>query len=265
MAQNVFGRGGGGDHSHPAAMRSEHSQDVALRTIIDGDDVMARVALQTVAALAVPHRLGPLVGLTAGDFLGEVHAFQTGPIESPRLELLDIEPPLRMVRDSAVRRSEIADVPGQPARIHPGNADQPIMFEPGIQRLRGAIVCRRGNRGAQDETAGSGRRSFDVFPVGSDIADMGEREGDDLPGVRRVGQDLLVAGDRSIETDFPDSRSRLRRHRGPKIPSRPRERARRCSRAVAASARACGLSCGQPQSAGPQEAARANSGPLRDN
>ena len=90
-------------------MRSEHSQGVALRTIVDGDDVMARVALQTVAALAVPHRLGPLVGLTAGNLLSEVHALEAGPIESPRLELWqEIEPPFRIVRDSPARRSEIA-------------------------------------------------------------------------------------------------------------------------------------------------------------
>src|SRR5207302_10635366 len=108
MAQNILCRDGGGNHSHPAAMGGEHSQDVALRTIIDGDDVMTRVALQTVAALAVPHRLGPLVGLTTGDLLGEVHAFQTGPIESPRLELLGVEAPFRVVRAGPVRRAEIA-------------------------------------------------------------------------------------------------------------------------------------------------------------
>ena len=144
--------------------------------------------------------------MTTGYFLGEVHALQTGPIESPCPEFLDVEPPLRIVGDGSVRRSEIANVPGQPARIHSGNTDQPIMFEPSIQRLRCAIVGRPGNRGAQDEAAGGGRRRFDVFPVGPDVADMGEGEGDDLAGVRRVRQDLLVAGDRGIEADFPHGR-----------------------------------------------------------
>src|SRR5205823_2106466 len=52
-AQNILGRSRGRDHGYPAAVRSEHSEDVALRTVIDGDNMMARVALRTVAALAV--------------------------------------------------------------------------------------------------------------------------------------------------------------------------------------------------------------------
>src|SRR6202030_1200009 len=135
MAHDILGGGGGGNHRHPAAMDREHSQDVALGTVIDSDDVMARVALRTVSAFAVPYRLGPLVSLATGDFLGEVHALQTGPIESPRLEFGNVEPRLRVVGNSPVRGSEIADVPGQPSRIHPRNADQPIMFQPGVQRL----------------------------------------------------------------------------------------------------------------------------------
>ena len=167
-----------------------------------------------------------------------------------------LEPSFRVVRDSPVRGSEIADVPGQPARIHPGNTDQPIMFEPGIQRLRGAVVGRRGNRGAQDETAGGGRRSFDVFPISADIADMGEGEGDDLAGVRGVRQDLLVAGDRSIEADFPDSRPGCADTAAPKYcPVRKNERGVAVGRSRHRLAHAGG-SCGQPQSAGPQEAAR---------
>ena len=206
MAQHSFGGGGGGNHGHLTAMRGKHSQDVALGAIIDRDNVTARVALQTIAALAVPHRLSPIVGLAAADFLGEIHALETGPIEGLRPELCKVEPPLRLMSNDAVGRSEIADAPGQAPRVHARNTDQPVMFEPGIQRLRSAIVGRRADWCTHDEAAGGRRRGFDVFAIGADIADMGEGEGDDLPGVRRVRQDLLVASYGGIETDFPDCR-----------------------------------------------------------
>ena len=40
--------------------------------------------------------------------------------------------------------------------------------------------------------------------IRSDIADVGKGEGDDLPGVRRVRQDLLVPGDGGVEADLAD-------------------------------------------------------------
>ena len=69
--------------------------------------------------------------------------------------------------------------------------------------MGGAVVGRRGNRGSQDEATGGRRRHFDVFAIGSDVADVREGEGDDLARVRGVRQDLLIAGDRGIEADFP--------------------------------------------------------------
>src|SRR5262245_54910987 len=33
---------------------------------------------------------------------------------------------------------------------------------------------------------------------------MGKREGNNLPGIRRVGQNLLIAGHGGVETDFAD-------------------------------------------------------------
>jgi alcohol dehydrogenase (cytochrome c) len=45
---------------------------------------------------------------------------------------------------------------------------------------------------------------FDVVLVGADIADMRESEGDDLPGIGGIGEDLVVAGHRGVEADFAD-------------------------------------------------------------
>ena len=45
---------------------------------------------------------------------------------------------------------------------------------------------------------------LDVFVVGADIADVGKREGDDLPGIGRVGEDLLIARHGGVEADLAD-------------------------------------------------------------
>src|SRR5690242_17598442 len=172
MAQNIFGRGCGGNDGYLAPSAGEHSQNIALGSIVDGDDATAWTALQTVSALAVPDRLGPLVSLATRDFLGEVHAFETGPIERPRRELSDVESSRWAIGNGPVWWSEVANVPGQPPRIDARNSDQPIVLEPDIQRLSGAVIGRRRNRAAQDEAAGGRRRGFYVFVIGTDIADM---------------------------------------------------------------------------------------------
>ena len=56
--------------------------------------------------------------------------------------------------------------------------------------------------GAHDKPAHSRRDGFDVFLVRTHNADMGEGEGDDLPRIGRIGQDLLIAGHRGVEADL---------------------------------------------------------------
>ncbi len=46
--------------------------------------------------------------------------------------------------------------------------------------------------------------ALDILVVGADIADVREGEGDDLPGVGRIGHHLLIAGHRGVEADFAD-------------------------------------------------------------
>ena len=61
---------------------------------------------------------------------------------------------------------------------------------------------------AQDHAARARRcrhvHRLDVFVVGADIADMRKGEGDELPGIGGIGEDLLIAGHRGVEADFAD-------------------------------------------------------------
>jgi hypothetical protein len=63
-------------------------------------------------------------------------------------------------------------------------------------------VGRIGDVGAQHDAARHRVHALDVFQIGADIADVREGEGDDLAGVGRIGDDLLVAGHRGIEADL---------------------------------------------------------------
>ncbi len=71
---------------------------------------------------------------------------------------------------------------------------------------RGAVVRGLGDVGLEDgadrAVAGRRRQIFNVFVIGADIADMREGEGDDLAEIRRIGQDLFVAGQCRVEADF---------------------------------------------------------------
>ncbi len=53
-----------------------------------------------------------------------------------------------------------------------------------------------------------------VLIIGPNIADMGKCEQDDLGGVRGVCQDLLIARNRCIKTQFSGSECPRRRCRG---------------------------------------------------
>src|SRR5262249_3964475 len=200
----------------PAAVCGKHSQDVALRAVIDCDDMMSGKPLAAVAVLAVPHRLVPFVGLSASDFFRQIHSLETRPIEGLGLQGCDIDVTLRIVRNGAARWSVVADAPGQPASIHPRKADQPILFQPNIKRLRGAVVCRRSNRGAQNEPARGRGCGLNVLPICPDIPDMREGESDDLASVGRICQDLLIAGDRGVEANLADSSSLCAKASAPK-------------------------------------------------
>ncbi len=90
----------------------------------------------------------------------------------------------------------------------PGKPDDAAAFQPGVEIARGAIVGRGRDCGMQHDAARAGRRrevdGLDIFLVGADIADMGKCEGDDLAGIGRIGEDLLITGHGGIEADFAD-------------------------------------------------------------
>ena len=95
---------------------------------------------------------------------------------------------------------------GERARVHPGDAGDPARAQPEVQPLGGAPVGRGGHVLLHHQAArGDGGRLL-VLGIGADIADMGEGEGDDLPGKGRIGQGFLIAGHAGAEADLAHRR-----------------------------------------------------------
>ena len=128
----------------------------------------------------------------------------------------------RSKRPSAGKAS--TPVGGPPSRMRmvsarvstPGDAGDALRAQPGVQVLGRAPVRRLGDVLLHHQPARGDRGRLDVLGVGADIADMREGEGDDLPGVGRVGQRFLIAGHAGVEADLADRRGRCWRVCAPK-------------------------------------------------
>ena len=200
---DVRGRGLGRHHRHLAALAGELAQDVALDAVVDGDHVEFRAFLAPIARFPFPRRLVPGEALARRHHGHEVHAFEARPRARFVLEGVEVELARRLVRDHRVRHALDADAAGERAGIDAGETDDAPRFQPLIEVARGAVVRGRGDRGMQHDAARARRRchvhGLDIVLVGADIADMGEREGDDLPGIGGIGEDFLIPRHGSVE------------------------------------------------------------------
>ena len=108
------------------------------------------------------------------------------------------------MRDGNVRRPLSPDELGQRPRVDTGDADPSRLAHPLGKTLARAIVRRLGDHFAHQATERMRLARFDVFVISAYIADVRESEGDDLPGVARVGHHFLVAGHRGVEAKLAD-------------------------------------------------------------
>ena len=134
-----------------------------------------------------------------------------GPGLGAGLQVGEVEDAVRRMRDDGVGHALLADERGQRARVDARHGDDAAPLQPLVEIAACAIVRRAGDVGLEhraDRAVPRGRRQiFVVLVIGADIADMREGEGDDLAGIGRVGEDLLVAGQRRVEADFGDGTS----------------------------------------------------------
>ena len=83
-----------------------------------------------------------------------------------------------------------------------GNDRNSVSGEVVVERLRRAPVAGQRRQPLHDECFEKRLAGFDVFGIDAGIADQRVRHRDDLAGVGRVRQDLLITRHRGIENDF---------------------------------------------------------------
>src|SRR5690606_34931412 len=157
-----------------------------------------------VALAEPPGAAFPALVLLAADTAGEVHPLQPAPVLRPLEQRGNVELPARIVRDHRVGRAANADAAGQRAGVDAGEADLALRLHPVDELALGAEARVRGDLLAHHAADGAFDLRLDVLRVGADVADVREGEGDDLRGIGRVGQDLLVAGHRGVEAHLAD-------------------------------------------------------------
>ena len=192
-----------GHDRHLAALAGELAQDVALDAVVDGHHVELRGVLPAVALVPFPRRLVPGEALARRHHRHQIHAVEPRPRARFLLERVEVEPARRLVRDHGVRHAVDANAAGERAGVDAGDTDDAARLEPLVEVAGRAVVRGLGDRGVQHHAARARRgrhvHGLDVVLVGADIADMGEGEGDDLPGIGGIGEDLLVAGHGGVE------------------------------------------------------------------
>src|SRR6516165_7882444 len=206
--QSIGRAGGGWHHGDFASIAGKLTEDIALDPVIDGDDVKFRLCLPAIAFTPKPRRFVPGEALPSGDHRHEIHADETRPRLGFAVESVTVEAAGWFVGNDRVGHALLPDQRGQRAGVDAGKPDHAAALEPLIEMPRRTVVrwCADG-RVQHDATRAGRRREVDclnVLVVGADIADMREGEGDDLPGIGRIGQDLLIASHRGIEADLAD-------------------------------------------------------------
>ena len=127
--------------------------------------------------------------------------------------------------DATVLRAPVAQDARQLARVDVRDADDVRECEVRRQVARGAEVRHRSRQVADHQARRVHALRFGILAIHADVADVRIGQRDDLALVRRIGEDLLVAGHRGVEHDFADGACRSRRSRARGTPSRRRARA----------------------------------------
>ena len=205
----------------PAARRAQAAQDAALDAEVVGDHVVALG--RRLGGARPPRPSGPAT--PARSIRSRRRRSPRAPGRGPPATGACARARPRRAASSTARVMTARCAPDRrmrrvTARVSmPDDAGDAVVGQQRMQRARRAPVRDQRRQLAHDEARAPGPRRLEVDRVDADVADLGRRHGDDLAAVRRVGQHLLVAGDRGVEHDLARRRRR---------PRRSRSRGRRC-------------------------------------
>ena len=208
QCQGRFGRGARRHHGDAAAAAGQHAQDVALDAEVVGHHVPARIRQFAITSAQAPFGLRPRVGGVHRHHLGQVEAAHAGGGSGPRHGLGNlalVDHGARLEGDDApVLCATGAQDAGQTPRVDAGDGDDALGTQV-VRQAAGAAEVGRPQRQVLDHQAGGvGPGRLDVLVIDAVAADVRIGQGDDLPAIAGVGQDLLVAGQGGVEHHFAD-------------------------------------------------------------
>jgi hypothetical protein len=103
--------------------------------------------------------------------------------------------------------ANLPNTPGQRARIDARYPDQPVRRHPVVEPPDTAEIARRGHILTHHTAHRMRPVGLDILGIGADIADMGESEGDNLPGIGGISHHLLIAGHRGVKAQLAHARA----------------------------------------------------------
>jgi len=106
------------------------------------------------------------------------------------------------VAERAGKGTVVAQVACQAAGVDASDGGDTVASQVGVEVLGGPPVAPPPGHLAEDHAPAEGTAGLVVDGGGAVVAQVRGGEGDDLPGVGRVADDLLVAGHRRVEDDL---------------------------------------------------------------
>ena len=166
-----------------------------------GDDAESRCRPGNSTAVEIETAVLPAIGRARGDDTRQIHAGQ------PRKAARGGQRALRRIglhrlgtgHDAAGLRAVVAQDARQLARIQAGDADDAMPREAGRQTLLTAPIAGQPRYVTYDQPGRVHGSGLGIGCVAAGIADVRIGQGDDLPGVGRIAEYLLVAGDGGVE------------------------------------------------------------------
>ena len=200
--QHLRCRRGCRHHGHRAAGLRQTAQDVALDAEVVGHHPKARRGRRR-KAIQRPGAAGPFIAAFDADDLGQIRARQTA--EGARLRHGEIGVDIRPGNDATGLRPAAAQAAGQRARVQAGDGHHIARAQVGVQRLAPAPAAVGARQITDHQPGGVNLRRLLVVRVAADVADVRIGERHDLPAVRRIGEDFLIAGQGGVEHHLADA------------------------------------------------------------
>ena len=145
----------------------------------------------------LPFALVPFISLIAAHFFGQILAHHAAEFGNQRLRFFFGG--VCAGENRARLRAFVAQDAGEAASVDIGNSHGLVAHQIFLQAFARAEIAVQKRQVADNQAGGKHAAALFIFAVGAGVADMRIGEGNDLLGIRGVGENFLIAAHRSVE------------------------------------------------------------------